>query len=433
MGEGRGRATAPQDEAIDTVVIGAGQAGLSVSYHLTRAGHRHVVLERDRIGASWASRRWDSFTLVTPNWMNRLPGFPYRGPDPDGFLARDEVVAYLEDYAASFGAPVRLGVRATRLSRRPDAPGYRVETSRGALAARNVVVTTGFFHTPKVPTFAGRIAPGILQVPSSAYRNPGALPPGAVLVVGSAQSGCQIAEELHEAGREVYLCVSRAPREPRRYRGRDINHWIECMGGFDRTFADPADPVERYRANPHCSGKNGGHAINLRALAARGITLMGRVTDADGDRLRFAPDLAANVAAADRASRELMRAVDDHIAAAGLDAPAPDAANTDDGDGAGAPDPAEIAELDLAARGVSTIVWATGFACDFSWIDLPILDRRGYPVQDRGVTPHPGLYFCGLHWMHCLKSGLLFGVGDGARHVARHLLGRGRRAGPAAA
>lgn len=430
-----GRSDGPGDtvEAVDTLVIGGGQSGLAVSHYLTRANHPHIVLERDRIGSSWTSRRWDSFTLVTPNWMNRLPGFPYAGSDPDGFLGRDEIVAYLEAYAASFAAPVRPSTRVTRLGRRSDRSGYRVETNRGVFDARSVVVATGFFHKPRVPAFADRISRTVTQISSAAYRNPDALKPGAVLVIGSAQSGCQIAEELHAAGRRVYLCVGRAPREPRRYRGRDINQWIAEMGGFDRTFADPADPVERSRANPHCSGKDGGHALNLWDFAARGIVLLGRATDADGYDLTLAPDLEDNVARADQASADLMAQVDAHIAAAGLDVPRADETNTDDGGAAGKAELPRIGRLNLAEHGIATVVWATGFTGDFGWIDLPVLDRAGYPIQDRGVTPYSGLYFCGLHWMHCLKSGLLFGVGEAAEHVATHLLDRARATAAAAA
>jgi putative flavoprotein involved in K+ transport len=413
---------------IDTLVIGASQAGLSASYHLTRQGRPHLVLEKDRIGSSWLDKRWDSFTLVTPNWTLQLPGFPYRGDDPHGFLPRDEIVTYLEDYAASFGAPVEFGVAAEKLSRKADGSGYRVETNTGPIEATNVVVTVGFFHRPLIPDFAGSIPRAVGQIHSSQYRNPEALSPGAVLVVGSAQSGCQIAEELHEAGREVYLSLGGAGRFPKRYRGRHMDGWLNEMGRFDRTFEDPADPVERYQPNPHCSGKNGGHSINLHRFAENGITLLGRATGtegAEGSLLSFAPDVNERVAAADEFSRNLMGLVDGYIAAQGIGAPEANADNTDDGGPLGIPwdGPAllEIPELDLVERGITTIVWATGYACDFDWIDLAVRDARGYPVQDHGVSDYPGLYFCGLHWMYSLKSGLFFGVGEAAHHVVDHL------------
>jgi putative flavoprotein involved in K+ transport len=405
-------------ERIDTLVIGGSQAGLAVSYHLTREGRPHLVLERHRVGASWIGQRWDSFTLVTPNWMNQLPGFSYRGDDPDGFLGRDEVVTYLEDYAAFFGAPIRFGIEARRLRRQGD--GHRVETSDGIYDARNVVVATGSFRDPKIPGFAGHIS-DVHQLHSSAYRDPDALPAGAVLVVGSAQSGCQIAEELREAGRHVYLSVSGAGRLPRRYRGKDMLEWQVLMGRMERSFEDPADPVERHQPNPHLSGKAGGHAINLHDLARTGITLLGRVVGVQGRGLALAPDLLENVAKADRVAAERKRAVDDHIARTGLEVAPADSANTDDGGPCDGPPLEQPAALDLTERGVSTIVWATGYRCDFSWIDLPALDSFGYPIQHRGVSSYPGLYFCGLHWMHCNKSGLIYGVGDDARHVTRHL------------
>jgi putative flavoprotein involved in K+ transport len=243
------------------------------------------------------------------------------------------------------------------------------------------------------------------------------------LVVGSGQSGAQIAEELHSAGRKVVLSVSSAVREPRTYRGKDTNHWFHLMGGFDRP---PVDPGLRYRPNPHCSGKNGGHAINLEKFAEDGIALVGRLTDARGTRIEFADDMIENVRGADRASTEYMRAIDSFIEEHGIDAPEASAENTDDGTPREKPNLAEMRSLELKASGIASVVWATGFRCNFDWIDLPVQDPSGYPIQDQGVTPIAGLYFCGLHWMNNLKSGLLFGVGEAARHVAGHLLAGAR-------
>lgn len=409
-------------QTIDTVVIGAGQAGLAVSYYLVKAKRAHIVLEQDQIGSTWQTKRWDSFTLVTPNWMNTLPAFVYGGPNPDGFLLRDEVVKYLQDYARSFDAPVTCGAKAKRVSLKSDGSGYLVETHAGIYDARNVVVATGYFDKNKIPEVAGAISKSIEQIHSSDYRNPESLRPGAVMVVGSAQSGCQIAEDLREAGRDVYLSVGNAGRQPRRYRGKDICYWVHQMGLYAKTFKDAANPVERYQPNPHCSGKYGGHALNLENFAANGITLLGRIQSAHSTRLVLLPDLMEKVAKADQFSKFLMNAADAYIKAMALQVPEPDGSNTDDGTPKARPRIEEFHELDLAERSVTTIIWATGYTCDFSWIDLPIFDGRGYPSQTRGVSAQPGLYFCGLHWMHTLKSGLIFGVGDDALHVSRHLL-----------
>ncbi len=412
----------PLPEWIDTVVIGGSQAGLSVSYFLKKSGHPHIVLERDTIGCSWIDKRWESFCLVTPNWMLRLPGFAYAGDDPDGFLLRGEIVDYLKDYAASFDPPLREGVTVDRLSYTPE--GYVVETASGTIQARNVVVCVGYFHAPKLPPCADKIDDTIFQVHSCHYKAPDQLPGGGVLVVGSAQSGAQIAEELHEAGRPVWLSVSSAVREHRWYRGKDNNYWYDLMDGFDKTFADPSDPRERYSPNPHCSGKNGGHALNLEKFAADGIRLVGRVSGADGRMVEFNSDMIENVRRADRASKDFMRAIDRLIEERGIDAPAPGPGNTDDGEPDVKPELVETQSIDLAADGIASIVWATGFQGNYGWIDFPVLDPRGYPAQTRGVTDHPGLYFCGLHWMHTLKSGLFFGVGEDAEYVTRHLVAR---------
>ncbi len=409
-------------QTIDTIIIGAGQAGLSVSYFLKQGKRPHVVLEQDRVGSTWQLKRWDSFTLVTPNWMNQLPDFPYRGPDPDGFLSRDEVVRYLQDYARFFEAPVECGVKADRVGRKPGDSAYWIETTSGDYEARNVVVTTGYFSKERIPAFAGSIPKSVVQIHSSQYRNSASLAPGAVLVVGSGQSGCQIAEDLQESGRAVYLSVGGAGRQPRRYRGKDICGWLAQMGIYNRTFQDPANPAERYQPNPHCSGKNGGHALNLEKFAATGMTLVGRAVAAQGSRLVLAPDVLQAVSKADQFSKRLMKMVDGYIEAASLQIPGPSDENTDDGTPRELARIEEIRELDLVERGITTIVWAAGYTCDFSWIDLPIFDDRGYPLQNRGVCELPGVYFCGLHWMHSLKSGLIFGAGEDALHVTQDLL-----------
>lgn len=398
----------------DVVVIGAGQAGLSVSHLLSSAGIEHAVLEREAIGHAWKAR-WDSFTLVTPNWMIRLPGAEYAGAEPDAFLPRDEVIDYLARYARSFDAPVQTGVEVTEVVER-DGSGYRVVTSGGELDARAVVVASGSFQYPRRPA-VGDLPPGVLDLHSSDYRNAQSLPPGAVMVVGSGQSGGQIAEELYEAGRRVFMSVSRAGRMPRRYRGRDMSRWIAAMGMLGQPADKLEDPGRRFAANPHVSGKNGGHTINLHRFARDGVMLVGRLSVVDGRRVRFADDLAGNLAAADRMANEARRAVDGYIEREHIDALPADEINSDDYAGDDGFRQPPIDDLDLLAEGISTVIWSAGYSFDFSWVRPVALDAWGYPVQQRGVTDSPGLYFLGLNYLYLPTSSLLYGVGDDARHV----------------
>lgn len=405
-------------EHVDTVVIGAGQAGLAISYYLTQQNRDHIVLEKKRIGEAWRSGKWDSFTLVSPNWTLQLPGFHYKGNDPDGFLTRDEVVQYLEDYVRLFNPPVRTGIEVTCV--RETADGLLVETNSGPFAANNVVVATGAFQKPRIPAYASRIAPHIHQVHSSQYRNPDDLPPGAVLVVGSGQSGCQITEELYQQGRKVYLCTGKAVRLPRRYRGQEIFHWVDALGLFAQTVDSLESPADRFEANPQLTGKNGGYALNLHQFALDGVTLLGRLQDASGSKLSIAPDLMENLATADKPDTELRRAIDSYIEKNGLQAPQGD------------PPPQLragydceiITELDLDAAGITSILWAAGYAVDFSWIQFPIFDEYGYPVHQRGITSQPGLCFIGLLWLHTSRSNLIFGIAEDAEYIAAHIANR---------
>jgi putative flavoprotein involved in K+ transport len=402
----------------DTVVIGGGQAGIAMSAMLTRRGEDHVVLERSTIASAWRSR-WDSFTLVTPNWTIRLPGGEYDGPDPDGFLPRDEVVAHIERYASSFGAPVRTGIGASEVTESPTG-GYRVATSDGPYDAKSVVVATGTFQQPRRPNL-GAFPTGVLDLHSSDYRNPDLLPPGAILVIGSGQSGCQIAEELHEAGRRVFLAVGTAKRVPRRYRSRDVFRWVQANGLFDRPVEALERPEERFEANAHASGKRGGHTINLHQFARDGIGLVGRLVAVDGPRIRLAPDLHANLRAADEFADGMRRGLDKLIAEKGMDVPAPDPA--DDYAGADGFDQPQRTELDLAAEGIATVIWSAGYAWDFSWVRPARLGDRGYPSQRADYADSRGVYFLGMHFLHRQKSGLLYGVGDEAAAIADHIAG----------
>ena len=407
-------------EQVGVVVIGAGQAGLAISYYLTQQARTHVVLEKDRqVGSAWRHGRWDSFTLLTPNWSVRLPGFPYCGDDPEGFMTRAEVVSHLEQYASSFGSPVRFGVTVRSLDSTPGG-GYLISTAGGdAYAAANVVVATGSFQFPRPTKLADAFPSRIAQVHSSSYANPDGLPPGAVLVVGSSNSGCQIVEELFESGRKVYLCVGRARRVPRRYRGKDSVFWGVTMGLVDQTADQLPDPSARFAAQGQSTGKNGGHTLSLHHFARSGVTLLGRLIDVHGDSIVLASDLRENLAFADKASDDFKINVDAFVGRTGMDVPANqpdpiDEARSDAGENA-------PTTLDLRAAGITSVVWANGYRFDYSWVHLPVIDSFGYPIQRRGVTKFPGLYFLGMDWLYSRKSGILLGVGEDAAHVAAEI------------
>lgn len=406
---------------MDTVVIGAGQAGLATSWFLARQGIRHRVLERGRIGEAWRSQRWDSFCLVTPNWSITLPGAPYAGPDPDGFMARDDFVAHLERWAAGFAAPVESGIGVTRIA--GEAGAFRLATTAGEIAAANVVVATSTYQAPRLPACAAQLPQHVHGLDASAYRSPAALPPGGVLVVGSGQTGCQLAEELRAAGRATYLCVGSSGRLPRRHRGRDVIAWQRDMGYLDRTPDMLEHPSHRFRGDPHLTGRGGGRTLSLHDLRRDGIVLLGGLRGFDGARAVLADDLEAKLRNADAFAANIRRLIDGHIESKAIEAPAPTAEEL-----AGEPSPGwsatSPAALDLDAAGVSTVIWATGFRFDFSWIDFPVLDAFGYPRTEVSATAVPGLYFMGLNWMHKRKSGIIYGVGEDAAWTAAHIAKR---------
>ena len=401
---------------VPVVIIGAGQGGLAGSHELRRRGVEHVVLERGRIGEAWRSARWDSFCLVTPNWMTRLPGKAYEGPEPQGFMPGRDFIAFLEDYARSFDAPVHTGVEVQRVQRCEQ--GFRLDTSAGPFTCEQVVVATATYQRPALPAVATALPADVLQLHASAYRNPQALPAGAVLVVGSGQSGCQIAEELHRSGRHVVLCTGRAGRLPRRYRGRDGIEWQHLMGLLDRTPDMLESQALRFRGDPHLTGNAGGRTLNLHRFADDGIRLAGRLQAVHGRRLHFGDDLGANLAFADDYFEQFCARVDAFVAARGLDSPPVDPGNTDYGGPVRAAPPPSPRELDLDAAGLRCVIWATGFSFDFSWIEAPgCFDAFGYPLQQRGVSPMPGLYYLGLNWLSKRKSGIIFGVEEDACHL----------------
>ena len=408
------------------VVVGGGQAGLSMSYCLKQMGVDHVVLEKHRIAHEWRERRWDSFCLVTPNWQCRLPGFAYTGPDPHGFMLKDAIVKYVEDYARSFGAPVLEGVSATSL-RAASGGGFDLETAAGACHADQVVVATGGYHVPSIPRIAERLPDEITQLHASAYRNPASLPTGGVLVVGSGQSGCQIAEDLHLAGRRVHLCLGGAPRTARRYRGRDVVEWLEEMGYYHMPVHEhPLKERVRAKANHYVTGRDGGRDIDLRQRAREGMRLYGRLVGARGGLLELAADLKHNLDQADAVAESIKTTIDKFIAQRASGAPA---------EARYVPvwEPSEeLATLDLDAAGIKTVIWSTGFRTDYGWIEVPIFDGRGYPVHKRGVTTAGGLYFIGLPWLYTWGSGRFSGVAADAAFIADQIASRLRLAAPVA-
>jgi putative flavoprotein involved in K+ transport len=397
----------------DVVVIGAGQAGLSVSHELSAAGVDHVVLERGRVGETWRGR-WDTFCLVTPNWTVRLPGGAYAGDDPDGFMPRDAIVAHLESYARSFKAPVRERVAVTTLQ--PIDGGFALSTSEGELHSKTVVVTTGAYQKAHRPAGAESLPGGLYAIDAESYRNADALPPGKILIVGSGQTGCQIAEELFEAGRDVFLACGRAPWITRRLGGRDFLAWLVETPFFDQAFGDLASPQARLAANPQASGHGGGHDLHYRTLQRLGVNLVGHFMGADSTRFHFADDLAASVAFGDSRYADVCSLI----------------RRTCEGRGVESPDPSPPSSFTAAApqsvdlAGFGAVIFTSGFRPDYrSWIHADdAFDDMGFPITHDGRSPVvPGLYFCGVHYLRKRKSSLLMGVGEDAAIVARSIAG----------
>lgn len=401
-------------ETIDTLVIGAGQAGVAMSEHLGRAGVPHLVLEKSRIAERWRSGRWDSLVANGPAWHDRFPGMEFDG-DGEAFPGKDTVADYFVRYAQKIDAPIRCGVEVTKVQHLDGRQGFRVDTSEGVIEARNVVSATGPFQTPVIPPVVPREAP-VLQLHSADYRNPDQLPEGAVLVVGAGSSGTQIADELNRAGRKVYLSVGPHGRPPRRYRGRDFTWWLGVLGLWD--IAAPAPGTEHVTIA--VSGAQGGRTIDFRQLAAEGITLVGRTESHADGLLRFGDDLAGNIREGDANYLAMLDQADAYAARNGLDLPEePEARQM-------LPDPACVTDplraLDLAEAGVSTILWATGYAFDYGWLDLDVLDDSGRPRHQRGVSPERGFYFLGLPWLSRRGSSFIWGVWHDARYIADQIV-----------
>ncbi len=400
---------------VEVLVVGAGQAGVAMSEHLSDGGVPHLVLERDRIAERWRTGRWDSLVANGPAWHDRFPGMEFEDVAPDAFAGKDQVAHYFEAYAEKIAAPVRTGVEVTSVRRREGRPGFTVETSDGTVTARHVVAATGPFQRPVIPAIVPDSA-GVHQIHSAAYRNPDQLPEGGVLVVGAGSSGVQIADELRRSGRDVHLSVGPHERPPRSYRGRDFCWWLGVLGLWDAE----TPPAGAEHVTIAVSGARGGHTVDFRALADDGIELVGMTSGFEDGVLRFAPDLADNIAHGDASLHALLDAADAYVERNGLDLPLEPEARSMGADPRCVSHPTR--ELDLAAAGVTSIVWATGYAVDYGWLPAEALDESGRPRHRRGVSPEPGIYFLGLPWLSRRGSSFIWGVWHDAKHVAGHIM-----------
>jgi putative flavoprotein involved in K+ transport len=397
------------------IIVGGGQAGLSMSYCLKERGIDHIVFEKNQIGHSWRSKRWDSFCLVTPNWQCKLPGYPYPGADTHGFMKKDEIVQYIEEYAASFEPPVKEGVEVLKV--RKDAQGkFEVITTIGECTADQVVIASGSYHAPKIPRIAERFPEHIVQLHSSEYKNPQSLPDKAVLVVGTGQSGCQIAEDLHLAGKKVHLCVGSAPRSPRRYRGKDVVDWLDQMGYYDLSIGEhPQKDKVRAKANHYVTGRDGGREIDLRQFALEGMQLHGRLKEINGSELKFDSDLKQNLDQADAVAESIKKTIDGFIQKNEIKAPTEPTYKP-----VWEPEE-ESLTLDYQQEDIGVVIWCTGYQSNFSWVEIPVFDGKGYPGHDRGVTDVWGLYFLGLPWLYTWGSGRFSGIARDATYLADYI------------
>lgn len=402
------------NETVEVLVVGGGQAGLAMSEHLSAGGVSHLVLERQRIAERWRSERWDSLVANGPAWHDRFPGLEF-DIDPDGFATKEQVADYLVTYAQQIDAPIRCGVEVLSVRRNEGRPGFRAETSAGPIEARYVVAATGAFQQPLIPPLLPADAP-VVQQHSSEYRNPDGLPAGAVLVVGAGSSGVQIADELLRAGRRVYLSVGPHDRPPRAYRGLDYCWWLGVLNKWDAEAPDP----DAEHVTIAVTGAHGGHTVDFRELAGRGMVLVGFMSSFDNGTIRFAPDLAGNIGRGDANLLSLLDEADDYVARMGLELPEEPEARALGPLPPGVVDPPR--ELDVSAAGVTSVVWATGFSSDYRWLQVDAFDANGKPSHRRGVSSEPGVYFLGLPWQSRRGSSFIWGVWHDARHLADHIV-----------
>jgi putative flavoprotein involved in K+ transport len=394
------------------VIVGGGQAGLSMSYCLKERDIEHIVFEKNQIGYAWREKRWDSFCLVTPNWQCKLPGYDYPGADPYGFMQKEEILQYLEGYASSFNPPVKEGI--TVLGVRQGQGQFELTTSSGECTADQVVIASGSYHHPKIPKVAEKLPESILQIHSSQYKNPQSLPDGEVLVVGTGQSGCQIAEDLHLAGKAVHLCVGSAPRSPRLYRGKDVVEWLDQMHYYNLPIHEhPQKEKVRTNANHYVTGRDGGREIDLRKFALEGMQLHGRLNAIRQGKLQFQDDLKQNLDYADAIAEGIKKTIDGFIEknqiVAPLEAPYQ-------------PIWQPQSDPDYPLENMTTVIWSTGYQSDFSWVEIPVFDGKGYPGHERGITPVAGLYFLGLPWLYTWGSGRFSGIARDAQYLANDIL-----------
>ena len=414
-----------EGNVFDVLVIGAGQAGLSVSYFLKKQNVRHLVFERGKIGESWRSQRWDSFALNTPNFMNVLPGDSYKGDRPDGFMLRDEFSGYLKSYAERFQLPVKEGITVTSAIKRPEQNDFEIvvnnDPESGRFICKQMVIASGLMSAPKTPRISQSFPDDILQLHAASYKNHSQPPAGAVLVVGSGQSGCQIAEDLLSAGRKVFIATSKVGRIPRRYRGKDILEWFILTGFWDVLTKEVTDPSILKSPQPQVSGIGFlGHTVSLQDLHRQGANIHGRLEKVTGHEIVFGNNAADNVRFADEFSENFKKKIDTFILENKM---AREDAEVDEAD---LPDPSASCvdpslSVNLKEKNITTVIWTTGFTSDFSWITPSVTNKDGIPVHTNGISPLKGVYFLGFPWLKSRKSGIVYGMNEDAQYIAEKI------------